>query len=195
MQTKKPPFDTSFAKDFHWTKPEHDLQIVMLILGGHTERETCPAGAAEHAEIQRLLASNPDTPSAVLDHMTKCVRSPKILERIAANPTTSVEALRWLARHECNDVRSAVAENTNADTETIMALAHDTHTDVRFRLAENHDLPSEILEILCTDENPYVAYRAQMTRTRIYSSQRAPGQTQQFPVDQDGRQRSIRRAV
>ena len=51
MQTKKPPFDTSFARDFHWNKPEHDLQIVMLILGGHTERETCPAGAAEHAEI------------------------------------------------------------------------------------------------------------------------------------------------
>lgn len=191
MQSR-PSYDTSFAEQFQWSEPDRDLGIVRSILAGHYEGKACPAEQVENYHVLRLLAGNPVTPAEVLDHLAICVSDVRILERVATNPKSSTKALTMLARHNCNDIRSAVAENSNADIEIITLLAQDGHIDVRYRLAESHDLPGEILESLCEDENPYVANRAQMTRTRVLVSRMPSGITEDFPkVDN----RYIRRAV
>lgn len=167
MLNNELPVDTSFMHRFNWSQPEHDLKIVIRILQGHTHGVVCAAGVQEHIAVHKQLASNPNTPVAVLDHMAQCSTSADVLERIANNPSTSPRTFQRLANHQCSEVRCAVAENCVGDSVTVRRLVKDEHTDVRFRLAENHNVPDEILSELCLDENPYVAHRAQVTRARL----------------------------
>ncbi len=171
MPNNQVPYDTSFAYAYKWTEPEQDLDKALLILTIQIDEQHdgagCPAGKEDYWQIESLLASNPNTPSPVLDHISQCSQCPKVLERVAENPNVSLDTLNKLAQSEHTEVRSAVAENLNADTETMSRLVHDPHIDVRFSLAENPNLPMDVLEELCTDENPYVAYRAQVTRTKL----------------------------
>jgi hypothetical protein len=165
------PYDTSFAYAYIWSSPEQDLKKALEILKcpllDHQSAASCPARSDDYHEVKTLLASNPDTPTQVLDHLSEYNSHPQILERLAGNPQTSGATLRRLSQSIANEVRAAVADNTNADDDTIRALAKDEHIDVRFRLAENPNLSTEILEQLAHDDNPYVAYRAQMTLTRV----------------------------
>lgn len=165
------PYDTSFAYAFVWSCPEQDLnkalELLRCPLQNHESSSQCPAGSEAYDEVKTLLASNPDTPTQVLDHISEYNSHPKIAERIALNPQASAETLKRLSQSGANEVRAAVADNTNTDGETIRALARDEHIDVRFRMAENPNLSTEILQELARDENPYVAYRAQMTLERL----------------------------
>ena len=167
------PYDTSFAYAYVWSSPEQDLskalEILQCPLLDHQSTASCPAGSDDYHEVKTLLASNPDTPTQVLDHLSEYSSHPQILERLAGNPQTSGATLKRLSQSTANEVRAAVADNTNADEDTIKALARDEHIDVRFRLAENPNLATEILDQLAHDDNPYVAYRAQMTLVRVTS--------------------------
>jgi hypothetical protein len=75
--------------------------------------------------------------------------------------------LAALARHECAQVRAAVADNVHTYLETLTSLTSDADADVRYAVAENHNIPIAILERLSEDENPYVASRAQRTIARM----------------------------
>jgi hypothetical protein len=167
MPNNQLPYDTSFAYEYQWSKPEADLEIALLILNSQVDElhdgQNCPAGKAEHQPIELRLASNPSTPTQVLDHISQCMQCPKVLERIAGHPNASADTLKRLAGHENQEVRSAVAENSSADIDILRDLMKDGNTDVRFCLAENPNVPAEILQELSSDENPYVAYRAQIT--------------------------------
>lgn len=114
------------------------------------------------SKIRWLIASNPNTPSSVLDRLMTKADWP-LLERIAEHPKTTAQSLARLGFHESPEVRAAVAENANTPREVIEMLAGDENPDVRYRLAENHALDGKLLQQLCMDENPYVAHRAQMT--------------------------------
>lgn len=190
-----PPYDTSFAYSYNWGSPKTDLKAALEIINSrkneHEESGCCPATMDEYHLVCCLLAGNPHCPKEVLEHISECVTSDRILERVASNPNTSVETLRRLALTGSAEVRSAVAENVNADAETIELLVNDENIDVRFQLAENHQLPEEILSQLSFDENPYVAYRAQLTRAHMNpqkSSSVQAGEFQRKPT-------RIRRAV
>lgn len=175
MQKNQLPYDTSFAYAYKWGEPERDLEKALQILTTIFDAEHawagCPAKDQENWQVVQLLACNPDTPTDVLDHIAKCVHSADVLERVAGNPNVSLETLKSLACFPNYQVRAAVAENLNADAETIRILLADACTDVRFCLAENPNLPLEILDELAMDDNPYVAYRAQSTRARVFSTE------------------------
>ncbi len=164
-------YDLSFAYSYHWNYAEADIhRALKILLSVDTEEdELSLSGFSSAQDIRRircLLASNPNTPTPVLDHLTKCA-DPMVLERIAENPSTSAATLSRLSGHKDPEVRSAVAENTHTSSETVERLSADECADVRFRLAENHNTPHEILEQLSSDENPYVASRAQTTLLRL----------------------------
>jgi hypothetical protein len=122
----------------------------------------------EAARIRWLLAINPNTPSPVLDHLSKDGPG-RLLERIAENPRTHATTLARLANHENPQVRAAVAENLNISMKTLWRLARDASADVRMRLAENYTVPIAVLRVLATDENPYVQSRAEKTLDRLVS--------------------------
>jgi hypothetical protein len=194
MQKDQLPYDKSFAYSYAWTSPDSDLQKALQILDimvdeSHTS-DGCPLSDEEFCQVAALLASNPSCPREVLEHFAACNSKAEVLERIAGNPNVSVETLRRLAECDHAQVRSAVAENLNADTNTVRKLMQDGSTDVRFVLAENPNLPEAILSELANDENPYVAYRAQITRARVG---RGPATLQQMPQQQQ--QSQIRRAM
>jgi hypothetical protein len=90
MPNNQLPYDTSFAYAFSWSQPEQDLQKALDILNatadGQHDDGDCPAGKSENHPIDKLLASNPSTPTQVLGHMARCVSCPKVLERVAGHP-------------------------------------------------------------------------------------------------------------
>lgn len=182
------PYDTSFAYAFNWHEPELDLQkalnLLSLRLDEQHDSANCPVSDREYEQIEVILASNPQTPPQMLDHLSLCVECPRILERVAGNPNAMADTLKRLATSSNTDVRYAVADNiVAADLETIQFLVRDGSTDVRFLLAENPNLPDEILEELAMDENPYVAYRAEMTRSRS-NAQGQSADIKQMPQQQ-----------
>lgn len=129
--------------------------------------------ACQPDRVRMLVATNPNTPGAVLDRLA-CEGPPAVRERVAENPRAAQATLRRLAFDEDPDVRMAVAENANTPILALMAMAYDDNADVRYRLAECYHLPRAILETLANDDNPYVARRAQQTRARIQSESTSP---------------------
>jgi hypothetical protein len=181
---KQLPYDTSFAHAFQW-RLDGDLDKALQLLNAQIDDQhdvqNCLMGNADYESIEYLLASNPSTPAEVLDHISQCVKCPKVLERIAGHPNAHPAILKRLAGSESSDVRTAVAENSNAEIEILRDLMADGNIDVRFCLAENPNVPTEILEELAVDDNPYVAYRAQSTLEKIG---RKPAQLREMPVQQ-----------
>ena len=82
-----------------------------------------------------LLATNPNTPSSILDHLSSFEDMPSMLERIAENPQTRPETLTKLSTHDNPRVRAAVAENSRIPENVMWRLANDLHPDVRMRLS------------------------------------------------------------
>jgi len=112
--------------------------------------------------IRWLLATDPNTPAAILDRLAS-EDVVTLLERIAEHPRTRQATLARLATHDNPRVRAAVAENPNIDKKTIWRLSRDSHPDVRLRLAEGYFLPVAILQFLADDDNLYVQNRARKT--------------------------------
>ncbi|MGH9552024.1 MAG: HEAT repeat domain-containing protein [Terriglobales bacterium] len=112
----------------------------------------------------RLAASNPDTPTPVLEllaHRSEAF----VLERVADNPNASFSTLAQLAKSQAPEVRAAIADNSRA-RDMLFVLATDISPDVRYRVAENPRTPSGLLKSLANDDNPYVASRAHSTILR-----------------------------
>lgn len=116
--------------------------------------------------LQKLVASYPGTPAAVLEELRTCGHV-EILVRIAEHANTSEETLAELGCDSAPEVRAAVADNANASITTQWQLAFDPSVDVRYRQAENSCTAWRILTHHLTDENPYIARRARMTLERI----------------------------
>lgn len=116
------------------------------------------------------------TPPEILDILSRH-RSEKILECVAANPSTATYTLTRLAGHQSAEVCMAVAENINTQFSDLAFLAFHENPDVRFRLAENPLLPVRLLEELAQDDNPYICKRAQCTLTLALATERGAATT------------------
>lgn len=160
--------DISFIRQYNWSVPDEDINKALEIVScdGKHKHEPCPAAREDYQRVSWALAAHPETPPAVLDHISTHSNHLKLLERIAANCNIGRDTLKRLARHQSSEIRQAVAEHHQLDDETVDLLKRDAHTDVRYSLAENHTVPPEILTELSADENPYVAHRAETTRRR-----------------------------
>ncbi|HEY9791695.1 MAG TPA: hypothetical protein V6D22_14925 [Candidatus Obscuribacterales bacterium] len=188
MPEKRLPIDTSFIHTYNWQSPETDIHKALDIITftqAHPPA-TCPAARGDYSHISYTLAGHPETPAEVLEHLALCINHPKILERIATNANATKQTLKRLATDGRSEIRQAVAENSKIDLEIIELLVRDQHTDVRYALAENNNLPAEALLVLSSDENPYVAHRAERTRTL-----HRRGSTSELPPRRTG----IRRVV
>ncbi|MBX9688432.1 MAG: hypothetical protein K2X27_17110 [Candidatus Obscuribacterales bacterium] len=131
--------------------------------------ELCDISELKHSHTLTLrwkIACYPETPSAVLDFLSKLVDEPQILTRVAENPNTAPFTLTALSEHIESEVRIAVAENKNTPIEVLLKLAKDESLDVRFSLAENHGIANQVLQELLHDDNPYISARAQRTIKR-----------------------------
>ena len=168
MPDKRLPIDTTFIHTYHWQSPETDIHKALDIITSTEAHDpaSCPAARRDYSHISYTLAGHPETPAEVLEHLALCITHPKILERIAANSNATKQTLKRLATDGRSEIRQAVAENSKIDQEIIELLVRDEHTDVRYALAENNSLPTEALLVLISDENPYVAHRAERTRTQ-----------------------------
>lgn len=138
------------------------------------EKESCLNVFA----MLKHIASNPETPPAVLFMMAK-LSSPGLLKRIAGNPNCTPELAAEIANHKLADVRLSVCDNPFVSETVISQLVTDPSPDVRYALAENHNLAVAVLELLADDENPYVAHRARRTLQRLNKSEGRKGQV--FP--------------
>jgi len=162
------PHDISFINQYNWSNSDEDIEKALEIMrcDDMHKHAKCPATRDNYHHVSWALAGHPETPPAVLDHMSTHTNHWKLLERIAANCALGNETLLRLALHPSSEVRQAVAEHHDLDREVIDILKRDDHTDVRYTLAENHTLPPDVLTELTVDDNPYVAHRADMTRRR-----------------------------
>ncbi len=171
--------DLSFIVRFQWKTSDHLREAIQLLLSsrlsGVVETEAicqrfskrCSESLndTEFEHIRMQIASNPNTPPAVLTYIAKHAGS-AVLERIAENPQTPTLLLDLLSKNEAASVRAAVGENLNTPEDVLDRLVADEDVDVRYRLAENPLLPRAVLLQLSEDGNPYVASRAASTLSR-----------------------------
>lgn len=170
--------DLSFIVRFHWKTPDHLKEAIQVLLAARlASAETAPKPSRrrsvvlddlEFEQIRMQIASNPNTPPAVLAYLAKNA-TPTVLERIAENPRTPIELLSELASSPIAGVRAAVGENSATPLTVLEQLLTDSDADVRYRLAENPQMPLELLKRLSEDMNPYVASRAASTAARLRS--------------------------
>lgn len=178
--------DLSFIVRFNWKTSDHLKEAIQVLLaarlaaacndlpsvaehsatGWGCRKRTDLLDEAEFERVRMQIASNPNTPPAVLEYLAKSA-TPRVLERIAENSRTPIELLEKLARSPLSNVRAAVADNSNTPEEILEVLVRDTDTDVRYRMAENPCMPVGMLAKLVLDENPYISARAAQTMTKI----------------------------
>jgi hypothetical protein len=169
--------DLAFIVRFHWKSTTHLREAIRVLLAARIDdirTSTAPAElpssnvleASEFQSIRRIIASNPNTPPAVLAYLAKH-SEPDILERIAENPRTPLYALQLLAKCPKSSVRAAVAENVNVSADILTILIADPDDDVRYLLAESPHTPEELLIALTEDSNPYVSFRAEATLDKV----------------------------
>jgi hypothetical protein len=166
-------YDVSFAYYFRWDCPDVHIKEALRNLLARCAAEEAEANSRHREvyeqELERvrwLIASNPNTPPPVLDHLIKRADA-SLRERIAENPRVSMNTLRKLAGDSDPEVRSAVAENLNTPADVLRLLAKDQNADVRYRLAESPNIAQDLLRELAEDENPYVAHRASKTLAKL----------------------------
>lgn len=175
--------DLSFIVRFNWKTSDHLKEAIQVLLAARLSELSCndgtmrsskrrplPLNESEFEEIRLQIASNPDTPPAVLAYLARTA-SEKVLERIAENPRTPVNVLEVLAESPYARVRVAVAENADTPLEVLAKLVDDEHVDVRYAMAENPSMPASVLVKLVADANPYISARASATLSRLTSGQ------------------------
>lgn len=179
--------DLSFIVRFNWKTSDHLKEAIQVLLaarlaeacqselpavvepsatGWGCRKRTDLLNEEEFERTRMQIASNPNTPPAVLEYLAKSA-TPKVLERIAENPRAPVCLLEKLSRSPLANVRAAVSENCNTPEETLELLTQDIDPDVRYRMAENHLMPVGLLAKLALDDNPYVVARASQTLARL----------------------------
>jgi hypothetical protein len=169
--------DLSFIVRFNWKTSHHLKEAIQVLLASRLDDATLDrtgrrrSDLLDESELRQIrlhIASNPNTPPAVLSYLAKCDDC-LLLERIAENPRTPQQILQRLAQSNSARVRAAVAENSNASADVLTVLGNDPDADVRYSLAENPHLPEELLLGLVEDANPYVSSRASQTLARLQS--------------------------
>ncbi len=105
--------------------------------------------------------------------------SPAALQKVARDPSTSRNILKWLASHYKPDIRQAVAENPNAGHEIMEILVADVDDGVRIMLAKNAKLSRNLLIKLCDDVSPLVAEKA---KNSFYEQNKFAITKNQIPV-------------
>lgn len=91
----------------------------------------------------------------------------RIRRRLAENHSCPTEVLELLARDLHHEVRAAAAHNENLPRALLWQLSADRHVDVRYAIAANARMPQDVLQGLAQDSNPYVAWRARRTLSRV----------------------------
>lgn len=175
--------DLSFIVRFQWKTSNHLKEAIQVLLAarldesstmerlhGQLRSRSDVLDDREFQQIRLQIASNPNTPPAVLTYLARQADA-RLLERIAENPRTPVETLERLAQSAIPSVRIAVAENVNTSLDLLIHLATDFDADVRYTLAENGQLPVEVLSKLVDDSNPYVSTRALATINKVTASE------------------------
>lgn len=169
----EPKSDVSFIFNFHWRSLQQLREAITIFLSARLHavcrRATDAIAKTGCPRLKTLMASNPQSPSELLDYLAE-VSPAAILVRIAENPNTGSATLSRLAFHVDSEVRSAVADNANTPESCFKLLLRDESPDVRFRIAENPITPVASLYNLLKDENPYVSHRARQTLSRILSN-------------------------
>ena len=173
--------DLTFIVRFNWKTSNHLKEAIQVLLAARLDAVcesngmTSPRKKSEILDDQEfhririMIASNPNTPPAVLNYLTRNAAESDVLERVAENPRSPVELLAVLAENEHARVRAAVAENLHTPEDVLAVLINDADPDVRYRLAENPNVGESLLEKLAADANPYVGHRASATLHRLQS--------------------------
>lgn len=125
------------------------------------------------------LASNPNTPSDILEQLSNFRYDSRIRAKVAENPNTPIETLYGLTRFSYDDILRGLAKNANTPSDLLSKLAKDrddwvcayvagnpntskddlvtlsTHTspDVRYAVIKNRNIPREVVETLADDPN------------------------------------------
>jgi hypothetical protein len=195
-----PREDLSFIVRFSWKSSSHLKEAIQVLLAARLDDSGTPQTCnperkrsdvlddGEFIRIRAIIASNPNTPPAVLHYLAKN-SNPEILERIAENPRTPVYTLERLARCPVPRVRAAVAENINVSPDILTVLGTDPDDDVRYQLAENPHMPEELLVALSEDANPYVRFRAEATLQRVQGGEVVEGDFFRLMGEERDRQR------
>lgn len=97
--------------------------------------------------VKEAVASNPNTPSKVLEKMHfNNIDNMIILKAIVRNPNTSEEVLERLSRNIF--AAEALAKNVNCPIHILEKLSNDISTDVIIAVAKNPSTPLNVLEKL-----------------------------------------------
>ena len=105
----------------------------LAVLSNHTDRE-----------IKKAVAKNLNTPSDVLEKMSKD-KSFIVKAIVAENPNTPPETLDRLSEEELEYTRVSVAKNPNTLPETLTKLSDDKDNFVKRGAICNPNCPSEVL--------------------------------------------------
>lgn len=169
----EPKSDISFIFNFNWCSLQQLREAITIFLSARLYAVAQRAAQAVHEtgspRLKMLMASNPHTPSDLLDYLCE-VGSGQVLVRVAENPNTSKDTLAKLAFSHDPEVRAAIADNPSTPESCYKRLVCDESADVRYRIAENPHVPITSLYTLLRDENPYVCQRAKHTLARILTN-------------------------
>jgi hypothetical protein len=118
-------------------------------------------------QLLSLVASNPETPVAVLRAISH-KHSSRLMCQVASNPHTDLATLQELVQDEHESVRACVADHPKA-INFMWKLVHDRSPLVRYVLASNKNLPEHIFSVLVNDHDYRIARRAKRTLRELNS--------------------------
>lgn len=169
----EPKADIAFIFAFNWKTVNQLREAITMFLSARMHALAVQASRMlSETGSQRtklLLASNPESPSELLDYLTY-ISDLDVALRVAENSATAAKTLENLSCSANSAIRAAVADNANTPESCLLKLARDENPDVRYCLAENPNLPVSVLYVLIQDENPYVSLRTRKTLSRLLSN-------------------------
>lgn len=118
-------------------------------------------------EVLRVVASNPEASSQILDAMS-VVTNPVVRMEAAANPTSTMDTLDRLIDDADPEVRAAIVRHPDA-IHYVWKLISDPSPLVRYCVAMHNGFPEHVYQALSRDENPRVVRRAKKTLSELKS--------------------------
>ena len=112
-------------------------------------------------DVRAAVAKNPNTSSAILNHLIKIDDS--IVPAALTNPNLSADILKTFANSSNQWSRVEVAENSNTTKDVLVKLSTDESYYVRQSVAENFNTPIDTLKMLAKDEEWGVETSAKQT--------------------------------
>lgn len=106
-----------------------------------------------HPADRLRAAADPETSPEALRELARDASSASLRAGLAANPSTPADVLLGLAGDEDIGVRIRVAKNPNTPAEALVRMARDRDVDVRWRVAAHRSTPPAQLRRLSWDRN------------------------------------------